>query len=173
MRHDSKIFKNVPQCYNDSVGHIFGHENHIDLFQLHLPGVATRGRFRNTYELLHLRALKFSPVNKIHIFQCMGMIFLWNFKGTLWNSTQNILPIHWKIRILYNIEILRTLRSKSSYAFFKCPPERYGKLSTMPAVALDTKSTLRANVDYLSHLLMSRNDVKANNSYVSKKYANG
>ena len=23
--------------------------------------------------------------------------FVWNFKGTLWNSTQNISPIHWKI----------------------------------------------------------------------------
>ena len=30
------------------------------------------GRFKNTYELLNLRALKFSYVNKIHIFQCMG-----------------------------------------------------------------------------------------------------
>ena len=106
----------------------FGHENHIDLFQLDLPGVATRG-FRNTYELLHLRALKFSPVNKIHIFQCMCMIFLWNFKGTLWNSTQNILPIQWKIRIVYNIEILRALRSKSSYVFLKCPPTLSGRTS--------------------------------------------
>ena len=33
-----------------------------------IPG----GRFKNTYEPLNLRALKFSPVNKIHIFQCMG-----------------------------------------------------------------------------------------------------
>ena len=36
--------------------------------------------------------------------------FVWNFKGTLWNSIQNILPIHaihWKISFLYNIEILR------------------------------------------------------------------
>ena len=40
------------------------------------------------------------------------------------NSKQNILPIHWKIQILYNIEILRALRFKSSYAFFKCPPDR-------------------------------------------------
>ena len=31
------------------------------------------GRFKNTYELLNLRALKFSPVNKIRIFQCMGI----------------------------------------------------------------------------------------------------
>ena len=47
---------------------------------------------------------------------------MWNFKGTLWNSTQNILPIHWKVRFLYNIEILRALRLKSSYAFLKRPP---------------------------------------------------
>ena len=44
-----------------------------------------------------------------------------NFKGTLWNSTQNILPIHWKICLLYNIGILRPLTFKSSYAFLKCP----------------------------------------------------
>ena len=47
---------------------------------------------------------------------------MWNFKGTLWNSTQNILLIHWKMRFLYNIGILRALRFKSSYAFLKRPP---------------------------------------------------
>ena len=47
---------------------------------------------------------------------------MWNFKGTLWNSTQNILPIHWEMRLLNNIEILRALRFKSSYAFLKHPP---------------------------------------------------
>ena len=36
--------------------------------------------FQNTYELLNLRALKFSPVNKIHIFQCMGKIFYVEFQ---------------------------------------------------------------------------------------------
>ena len=35
--------------------------------------------------------------------------FVWNFKGTLWNSTQNIFPIHWKIWFLCNFEILRAL----------------------------------------------------------------
>ena len=49
--------------------------------------------------------------------------FVWNFKGTLWNSPQNILPIHWKIWFLYNIEILRALRFKSSSVFLKRPPE--------------------------------------------------
>ena len=38
------------------------------------------GRFKNTYELLNLRALKFSPVNKIHIFQCIGKIFCVEFQ---------------------------------------------------------------------------------------------
>ena len=33
------------------------------------------GSFKNTYELLNQRALKFSYVNEIHIFQCMGKIF--------------------------------------------------------------------------------------------------
>ena len=39
-----------------------------------------RGHFKNTYELLNLRALKFSPVNKMHIFQCMGKIFCVEFQ---------------------------------------------------------------------------------------------
>ena len=48
--------------------------------------------------------------------------FVWNFKGNFWNSTQNILPIHWKMRFLYNIEILRALKFKSSSVFLKRPP---------------------------------------------------
>ena len=41
----------------------------------------TPGRcFKSTYELLNLRALKFSPLNKIHIFWCMGMIFYVEFQ---------------------------------------------------------------------------------------------
>ena len=51
--------------------------------------------------------------------------FVWNFKGTLWNSTQNILPIHWnstrnilpihwKMCSLLRSEDLRDLRFKSS-----------------------------------------------------------
>ena len=38
------------------------------------------GRFKNTYELLNLRALKFSPVKKIHVFQCIGKIFCVEFQ---------------------------------------------------------------------------------------------
>ena len=43
---------------------------------VHMSG----GRFKKTYELLNLRALKISPVNKIHIFQCMGKIFCVEFQ---------------------------------------------------------------------------------------------
>ena len=42
--------------------------------------MAPGGRCKNTYELLNLRALKFLPVNKIHIFQCMGKIFCVEFQ---------------------------------------------------------------------------------------------
>ena len=38
------------------------------------------GHFKNTYELLSLRALKFSLVNKIYIFHCMGKIFCVEFQ---------------------------------------------------------------------------------------------
>ena len=72
------------------------------------------GRFKNEYELLNLRALKISTLHTNHIFQCMDKILGWNFKGTLWNSSQNILPIHWKMDILFSFENLRTLRVKSS-----------------------------------------------------------
>ena len=71
------------------------------------------GHFKSAYKLLNLRALKFSPVNEIHFFQWMGKIF--------WNSTQNILPIHWKIWFLYNIEILKALRFTRKYAVLKRP----------------------------------------------------
>ena len=42
--------------------------------------IESGGRFKETYELLNLKALKFSPVNKIHIFQCMGKIFCVEFQ---------------------------------------------------------------------------------------------
>ena len=47
---------------------------------------------------------------------------MWNFKGTLWNSTQHILFIHWKMWILFTTENLRALRFKSSKLFLKRPP---------------------------------------------------
>ena len=41
-----------------------------------------RGVFQKAYKLLNLRALKFSPTNKVHIFQCMGKLFCVEFQRT-------------------------------------------------------------------------------------------
>ena len=83
------------------------------------------GRFKNTYELVTLRAYKFSPVDKIHIFQCMGMIFCVEFQRVpLKFHTKYLIFIHWNIIfLLWNLENLRALRVKSSYAFLKRPPD--------------------------------------------------
>ena len=60
----------------------------------------------------------------------MGKIFC--VEGTLWTSTQNTLPIHWKIQFLYKVEILRALRFKSSYASLKRPPDTQSRLISWP-----------------------------------------
>ena len=42
-----------------------------------------RGRFKNAYKLLNIRALIFSPANEMHILRCMGTVFYVKFqKGT-------------------------------------------------------------------------------------------
>ena len=47
---------------------------------------------------------------------------MWNFKGTLWNSTRNILPIHREMLILFAGVHSRAHGFKSSQAFLKRPP---------------------------------------------------
>ena len=44
------------------------------------PMIPSGGRFKNTYELLNLRALKISKLHKNHILQCMGKIFCVEFQ---------------------------------------------------------------------------------------------
>ena len=55
-------------------------------------------------------------VAEVAVFGALQPNVAWNFKGTLWNSTQNILPIHCKIWLLYNIDILRAHK-----CFWNCP----------------------------------------------------
>ena len=51
-------------------------------------------------------------------------------KGAFGISKQNILPIHWKIWFLHNVENLRALRFKSLHTFMKLsPPHPQGPLS--------------------------------------------
>ena len=76
----------------------------------------TRGAFQK-----RLWALKYNCIKTVS-YNVWVRYFVWNFKVTLWNSTQNILPIHWKMCILFTGEYLRTLRFKSLWAFLKCPP---------------------------------------------------
>ena len=66
--------------------------------------------------------LKLECCTKVISFNVWVRYFVWNFKGDLWNSTQNIIPIHWKMQILFTGENLRALRFKSSQVFFETPP---------------------------------------------------
>ena len=76
------------------------------------------GHFKNTYELLNLRALKFSLVEKIYIFQCMGEIFCVEFQ-------RYPLKFHTKYLThkLKNLIFIQHWNFKSSYAFVKCSPK--------------------------------------------------
>ena len=58
--------------------------------------------------------LKLQCCIKIVSFNVWVRYLVWNFKGSTWNSTQNIMPIHWEICILFTGESLRALRFKSS-----------------------------------------------------------
>ena len=62
----------------------------------HGPGpVLDPRRFKKAYELLDLRALKFSRVNKMHIFQFMGKLFYVEFQMEPFKfHTKYILPMH-------------------------------------------------------------------------------
>ena len=92
---------------------------------------AQGGHFKNTYELLNLRALKFSPVNKIRIFQCMGMIFCVEFQRYPLKFHTKYLTHTLKV-VTFKQQILRALRFKSSYAFLKCPQDSLAELKYLP-----------------------------------------
>ena len=80
--------KNVPQNDPASTSWAFSQQRRNSGIDCPRPCVRGRtsgnsaagGHFKNTYELLNLRALKFPHVNKIYIFQCMGKIFCVEFQ---------------------------------------------------------------------------------------------
>ena len=76
--------------------------------------------------------LKFQCCMKIVSFNAWVRYFVWNFKGSLWNSTQNIFSTHWKMCILSINEMLRALGFKSSEAFLtlRCKPWGVNSLNT-------------------------------------------
>ena len=84
------------------------------------------GRFKNTYELLKLRALKFSLVNKIHIFPCMGKIFCVEFQRIplkfhtkyLTHTLEDVIFIqHWNSKSSKNYELIRVLETPPDDAY--------------------------------------------------------
>ena len=116
---------NVRLILRDFMVHHFCVEIHYKFYTY--CSVTSGGAFQTCRWALTSKTLKFKCCIKIVSFNVWVRYFVWNFKGTLWNSAQNILPIHWKMCILFPCEYLRALRFKSSYVFLKRPP---GNLST-------------------------------------------
>ena len=109
--------------------------------------VRSGGHFKNTCELLNLRALKFSHVDKIYIYQCMGKIF--------WVEFQRYpLKFHTKYltHTLKDIIFIqhRALWFKSSCTFLKCPLGNSTSYSTgVPVITISWHSNL-SRVTHLS-----------------------
>ena len=72
-------FRNAHMRYESPLGNFVHHQN-LFAWWSWWPVLVPGGRFKNTYELLNLRALKISHGNKIYIFQCMGKIFCVEFQ---------------------------------------------------------------------------------------------
>ena len=112
------------------------------------------GHFKMADERLNLRALKFSPVNKMHIFQCMGRIFCVEFqRGPLKFHTKYLTHIL-KDAILYSVESLKAvgdhkcfwnapldIKSKSPHVLIIANPS-----GILPRVALVSAGVIIANV---------------------------
>ena len=78
------------------------------------------GHYKNAYKLFNQRDLKMSTLIEIASLKAWVRYFVWNFKDTLWNSTQNILLIHWKMCILFAGE--NCLQILELLSIFEMPP---------------------------------------------------
>ena len=79
------------------------------------------GRFKNTYELSNLRALKISTLYKNRIFQCMGKIFCLEFQRFPLKFHSKYLAHTLKDVVFIHSYNLSALRFKSSYVFWNDP----------------------------------------------------
>ena len=93
--------------------------------------IGAQGAFKNTYKFVNLRALKFSTLNESVSFNVWVRYFGWNFKGTLWNSTQNTLPIYWKMCSLLRSEDLVTLAPRFTSSCFRNVPRTLAHCSAV------------------------------------------
>ena len=71
---------------------------------------------------MNLRILKISTLYKNFIvWNVWVRIFAWNFKGTLWNSTQNILPINLKDMHFIHRWIIKSKKGWAHERFWNAP----------------------------------------------------
>ena len=121
------------------------------IFLLFMVCVRARGHLKNAYELLNLRALKYSLVNKRHIFQCMGKIFCVEFQRVPLKFHTKYLAHTLKETLLCNVQILRALGFKSS--FFKRPPCPSRNYIDIVCTVVHTKRIiLKRDSTLISHL---------------------
>ena len=71
------------------------------------PSLSSGGVSKTLMSSYIQELLKFQRCIKITPFNVWLRYFVWNFKGPLWNSIQNILSMHWKMCILFTGENLR------------------------------------------------------------------
>ena len=73
---------------------------HTEYIVSPFPSLRFREAFQKRLWALKCESLHFPHCIKWPSFNVCVRYFVWNFTGNLWNSTQNILPKHWKIWFL-------------------------------------------------------------------------
>ena len=79
------------------------------------------GRFKNTYEFLNLRGLKFSTIKKIYIFQCMGYISCVDFERATLKFHTNYLTHTLKYTIVIQSWNFKLLDLRARNCFWNAP----------------------------------------------------
>ena len=114
----------IPHHWNGRVRRNTHIINNKDLLILHFQCHCCRcqghimglGRFKKAYELLNIRALKFSPVDKMYIYQWMGKIFCVEFQTFLIHrkcvvSVDKVINKEWFWVTSFFTKVLMVLRS--------------------------------------------------------------
>ena len=101
--------------------HEDSHTKTMNSLMLHNMLFESRWHFKNALKLVNLVALKFLPLNKLRIFQCIGKIFCVEFQRVPLKFHTKYLTHTLKDAIFIRAENLRSLKFKSSYKFLKRP----------------------------------------------------
>ena len=103
--------------------------------------------------------------------------FVWKFKGSLSNFTQDIVPIHWKMCTLFTGENLRALRFNELISVFEMPPWKHHLFRDPRAVCLlnapkTPPPITKPNYEYgfIPNQLIKRNVLRSTISKKTKWY---